>query len=474
MAWIRTFRPPGVFLALPAALLPAFLLLACAPGGRQATPPLNVLLYVVDTLRADQLRCYGGKRPISPRLDALARESVLFENAVASSPWTRPSIVSLFSGLTPRRHGVHERLDRLPAELAILPSLLQRNGYRTAAFVSSAVITAHFGFDRGFDVFRQEVKEAIEAKRPTSSWIDEQAFDWLARRDRGRPFFLYLHALDPHMPYTPPEPWRRRFAPRVDRAAGSVEHVVALRDGRLSPTAREAEDLLALYDAEVAANDEAFGHLADRLRAAGLWDSTLVIFVSDHGEEFFDHGGWEHGATLYQELLHVPLIVKLPRGKAAGRRIAETVRQIDVLPTVLDLLGTAAPPELEGRSLLPLLAEPAATAAVSRRPAPAFSSLDLDGRRMESILLGRWKLIRTATHDRLPVGSELYDLAADPAERTNRAAAEPAVAAALGALLRQADREARRPAPLGQAPPDPEIERQLRALGYGVRASPGG
>jgi len=459
-------RPPGAFLIL-LVVLPALLLPACRHSDLPSRPAArpNVVLYLVDTLRADRLGCYGGPRPISPRLDAFAREGVLFENATAASAWTSPSVVSLWTGLTPLRHGVHERLDRLPPGLATLPGILHGEGYQTAAFVSSSVITAQFGFDRGFDVFRQEVKEAIEATRPTSAWVNEQAFDWLSRRDRDRPFFLYLHALDPHMPYSPPEPYRQRFAPQVDPAAGSVAHVVALRDGQIHPRPHEADDLLALYDAEIAANDEAFGRLLDQLRSAGLWDSTLVVFVSDHGEEFFDHAGWEHGASLYQELLHVPLVIRDPTRRGAGRRIAETVRQIDVLPTILDRLGTAAPREIDGRSLLPLLG---GTAQRSRAPA-AVSSLDLDGRRMESIILGRWKLIRTISNGRLPAGSELYDLANDPLERTNRATTDRGVAAGLGGLLQRAERDGGRATAADQVPLDSELDRELRALGYGSR-----
>ncbi len=247
--------------------------------------------------------------------------------------------------------------------------------------------------------------------------------------------------------------------------AGSVAHVVALRDGQIRPRPHEADDLLALYDAEIAANDEAFGRLLDQLRSAGLWDSTLVIFVSDHGEEFFDHAGWEHGATLYQELLHVPLIIKDARGRGAGRRITQTVRQVDVLPTVLDLLGRAALRDLDGRSLLPLLSG----SPPRSRPPAAFASLDLDGRRMESIILGRWKLIRTISNGRLPAGSELYDLANDPLERTNRATTDRGVAAGLGGLLERAEHDRGRSTAPGQVPLDSELEKELRALGYGSR-----
>lgn len=430
--------------------------LACRPAAER---PPDVIVYLVDTLRADHLGCYGYPRPTSPRIDGFAAEGILFEGAVAQSAWTRPSVTSLLTGLEPHSHGVQERLDGLPESFDTLPEILRREGYQTAAFVSSAVVTAKFGFGQGFDTFEQRVKETIEPERPTSAWVNEEALRWLEQRDPERPFFLFLHTLDPHMPYQPPEPFRRRLAPDADPRAGLLEQVVALRDGLRPSTAHDREEISALYDAEIAGNDAAFGRLIEELRARGLYDSLLLVFVSDHGEELLDHGGWEHGATLYQELVHVPLILKLPRGTGAGRRIGETVRQIDVLPTILEVLGSGAPPDLQGRSLLPLLQAP------SGRPPAAFSSLDVDGRRIESIVLGRRKLIRTLAHDRRPLGDELYDLAADPGERRSLAAADPATVRGMSWLIERRMRTGAPPeAP--QVPLDPELEKELRALGY--------
>ncbi|HYU34387.1 MAG TPA: sulfatase [Thermoanaerobaculia bacterium] len=429
---------------------------ACRPAaGRRP----DVIVYLVDTLRADHLGCYGYPRGTSPRIDAFAAESVLFEHAVAQSAWTRPAVTSLLTGLEPHTHGVQQRLDALPASFDTLPEILHREGYQTAAFVSSAVITAKFGFGQGFDVFRQRTKETIEPERTTSEWVNEEALRWLEQRDPDRPFFLFLHTLDPHMPYRPPEPFRRRLAPDADPRAGLLEHVVALRDGLQPTSARDREEIPALYDAEIAGNDAAFGRLIAGLRARGLSEPLLLVFVSDHGEELFDHGGWEHGSTLYQELVHVPLLLKLPWGAGAGRRIGETVRQVDVLPTILDVLGDQIPQGLQGRSLLPLLQAP------SRRPPAAFSSLDLDGRRIESAVLGNRKLIHTLAHDRRPAGMELYDLAADPGERRNLAAAEPSTVQGLAWLI---ERRARAGAPpdASRVTLDRELEEQLRALGY--------
>jgi arylsulfatase A-like enzyme len=438
---------------LPPVLLLSLASLAC--GGVPAARP-NVILYLVDTLRADHLGCYGSSRGTSPHLDAFAGESALFEAATAQSSWTRPAVTSIFTGLYPRTHGVQQRLQKVPLALELLPELLRRDGYQTAGFVSSAVVTAQFGFGQGFDLLDQREKERIEPTRPTSEWVYEQAAGWLSRRDPRRPFFLFLHVLDPHMPYTPPEPFRRRLAAGVDPGAGSKERVVALRDGTMPSSPADRAELAALYDAEIAAQDAAFGRLIRRLRELNLYDRVLLIFVADHGEEFLDHGGWEHGATLYQEQLHVPFLLKHPEGLGAGRRIAALVRQVDVLPTILDTLGSEAPPGIEGRSLVPLLRGAGVSAL------PAFASLDLDGRRIESVELGGRKLIQTLAHDRLPEQTELFDLAADPAERHDLADEDPVATRRLLALLERP----RRAPEIEQVPLDPELERQLRALGY--------
>jgi choline-sulfatase len=427
--------------------------LACA---RAPTSRPNVIVYLVDTLRADHLGCYGAVTGASPHIDAFAAENALFAAAVAQSAWTRPAVTSLLTGLDPRRHGVEQRLHKVPEALDMLPEALQREGYQTAAFVTSAVVTAQFGFGQGFDLFRQRGKESIEPTRPTSEWVHEQAVRWLGRRDRDRPFFLFLHSLDPHMPYTPPEPFRRRLAAHADPRAGAKDRVVALRDGALPASPGDEDELGALYDAEIAANDAAFGRLIASLRELDLYDDLLLVFVSDHGEEFLDHGGWEHGATLYQEQLHIPFLLRAPAGLGAGRVVTTAVRQVDLAPTVLDILGKQIPAGMDGRSLVPLLR------GASPPPVPAFASLDLDGRRIESVALDDRKLILTLAHDRLRPGLELYSLAADPAEGRNLAAEDPAAVRRLLPLLRRA-----KVAPeVEQVPLDAELERELRALGY--------
>ncbi|MCP4660174.1 MAG: sulfatase, partial [bacterium] len=315
--------------AAPAA--PSIAAAAAAPPRRP-----HVIIYLVDTLRADHLGCYGYRKPISPRIDAFAADAVLFEQAMAQSSWTRTAVASLFTGRVPTAHGVRGRRDALAPDAVTLAEILSDAGYDTAAFVTNGNVGAACGLAQGFATFELLGERDTKALHSLSDEVNGAVFSWLDRGPRReRPFFLYLHTMDPHAPYAPPEVAARRFAanvrqPELDaetvaaleatrqptsrrwgsRASqarlGSVTWMQALDAGRLSVDRSMTEDLTALYDAEIFFNDHHFGALLDRLRATGLYESSVVIFLSDHGEEFFDHRGWGHGRTLYQEQLRVP------------------------------------------------------------------------------------------------------------------------------------------------------------------------
>ncbi len=381
----------------------------------------NLILYVVDTLRADHLGAYGYDRPVSPRLDAFAAESVLFERGLAQSSWTLPSMASVFSGLEPQSHGANGKRDRLASTLPTLPKLLKEAGFATGAVVANGYVSPTFGFAEGFDefVFLSDVETRAAV-------LHERAGGWLDSIPDGAPFFLWLHAIDPHTSYDPPDEERRRFAAQVsDSGIGSRDRVNALLRAAEAPTPDLISDLVALYDAEIASTDRQFGHFVDQLKARGLYESSLIVFVSDHGEEFFDHGSWLHGHSLYGELLNVPLILRLPGGAGAGRRVAAAVQHVDLLPTLLDYYRLEPPDALHGRSLLPLVAADAETG-------PVFTAL---ATRLSSVVLNRWKLIerpgRPGSFSR-----ELFDLDRDPAERDNLAERRPIVAGYLASLIR--------------------------------------
>jgi choline-sulfatase len=249
---------------------------SAAAAGEPAPPAAgaraNIVIYLVDALRADRLGVYGQPLPLSPRLDGFAARATVYEQAWAQSSWTRPVVASLFTGLQPEVHGVNGRLDRLGGGMATLAERLGRAGYATAAVVANPNASATFGLDRGFDEF-----VLMPADRRRSSDVHAEAVRWLDSHDGSRPFLLYVHTVDPHLPYDPPDRQRARFAPSVARRdLGSTEVVGTLLARDLVDEARWAGDLLALYDAEVASNDESFGALLDELDRRGLSEGTTA------------------------------------------------------------------------------------------------------------------------------------------------------------------------------------------------------
>ncbi len=454
---LRIYSPSvaGARRAAPAAAGPAG-----APRHGRDRP--NVLVYLIDTLRADHLGCYGYPRETSPRIDRFAAEAIVFTAAEAQTSWTRPAVASLFTGLNPQVHGTNDRRDGLPPDVAVMAEAFRGLGYATAAVSTNRNVSRNFGFDRGFDTF-VSLKEQTDTREihQLSDRVNEEALAWLDSRPADAPFFLYLHTTDPHAPYEPRSPYRERFAGAAEGLAASPRETLdALQEGRLEPTPELREALIGLYDAEIAFNDASFGELLDELARRELVDSTLIVLLSDHGEEFNDHGRWSHGRTLFQEQLRVPLIVRLPGGVAGGRRIDEPARQIDLLPTLLDYLGAAAPPGVQGRSLRQWLAGGRAPAS---EPVPSFALLDLDRQGLHSVRIRDRKLL----HHQNPSGQavfQLYDLERDPAETRNLVYEEGVWASYLLSLLEST--RLWRPLAAPQVELDAELRATLRALGY--------
>ncbi|HEV8578435.1 MAG TPA: sulfatase [Thermoanaerobaculia bacterium] len=451
---IAALRPAEETLgqAAPATVAPA----AFHPPA-PARRPRNVIIYLVDALRADHLGCYGYRLPVSPRLDGFAREATLFRHAVAQAPWTRPSVVTVLTGLQPPTHGVQHRRQALSAEAVTLAERLRDHGYRTAGFVTNGNVARSFGLGQGFEIYR-----LLPGNHNAATDVNDRVAGWLDGWDGKAPFFFYLHTVEPHAPYDPPARFRQRFAAGMrDESLTRMRVLKQLHAGALRPTPGMRRDLLALYDAEVAANDAAFGDLIDLLVRRGLWEETMIVFLSDHGEEFLDHGGWEHGRSLHTEMLDIPLVVRIP-GMGTGRVVERQAQHVDIVPTVLEALGLPVAAAAEGRSLLAAIAGGAA--GHEDEEEVALSWVDEFSVRAAAVSTPAWRLIAT----RQPHAHRaLYDRRTDPAERRDLSSGGVVRSGYLATWLRAADR----PRAGTLRPTDSRIDRELRqrlqALGYG-------
>jgi arylsulfatase A-like enzyme len=417
----------------------------------------NVLIYIIDTLRADHLGCYGYPVATSPNIDRLAADATVFDRVVAQSSWTRPSVVSVFTGLSPMVHGVNDRDDALAAEALTLAEVLGRAGYETGGIITNSNLS-RVGLDQGFSSYENMPEGKHDAIHVLSDRLHDKAVTWLDRRDRTKPFLLYLHATDPHAPYTPPQQFIEQIGGVVGNPkAGLIDNVRQLRRGVCEQSV--LDDLIALYDAEIAYNDHHFWRLIAELKQRGLYESTLIILVSDHGEEFFDHGWWKHGKTLYEEQLAVPLIVRYPNGVGAGTRVDQIAQHIDIYPTVLETAGIEVPEALSGRSLTPSRSNAQAA------PVEAVAYLNLDSILAESLTTDEGKLI-LHHNDNLVLGRRLHDLATDRKEQSNLWSQRPILTGYLLSALRAYKLAHQERFSSERVALDEEIEERLKALGY--------
>jgi len=442
---------------------------ATSSSARGTAPrPPNVVVYLIDALRADHLGAYGYKRPTSPRIDAFAREALVFDNAIANSAWTRSAVASLFTGLFPRSHGVLGRDDALPPDATTLAGLLRNAGYTTAAVATNGNISPGFGFDVGFDFWSQLPEQQTDAIHQYSDVANGSAFDWLENHRGDEPFFLYVHTTDPHEPYTPPNPYRERFAKPtrhgLERPLFERADVAIAADPTLTFEQINA-DLIDLYDAEIAFNDAQFGAFIDRLHGLDLYDETLIVFLADHGEALLEHGKWGHGTSLYFEQIDIPLMIKLPAagrgGALAGERRGALSQQVDVLPTILGAAGVDVPAHVQGRSLLPVMARPGAEVHDV-----IVAELDIDGRNMDSLQTPDLKVIRYMPAVYHGLDTELFDREADPMEHHDLSLARPVTIGYLLSLVRREILSHVRLLAAARGTPDEEILERLRALGY--------
>jgi choline-sulfatase len=413
-----------------------------SPGGKiardsQGIPPLrrmNLVFVTIDTLRADHLGCYGYSKAETPNLDALARQGSLFESAVAQTPLTAPSHASMFTGTYPTVHKVRDTGGFVlqPSNLT-LAKILAQQGWDTAAFVGAWVMKKQFGFNQGFAVYDDDMPKldpnrlaGVHPERRAGEVVD-RAIGWLHSQS-GKPYFLWVHVFDPHLPYDPPSPFREKFKDRP-------------------------------YDGEVAYADQQLGRLFEAIAKKSPRENTLVVVLSDHGESLSEHGEYTHGVFLYDSTLRIAFMMAGP-GVPAGLRVKQQARTVDLLPTLLDLMGGKAPQRVQGASLVPAFAGREVPTVYSYMET-LFPKINMGWAELRGVRTNRWKYIRAPK-------PELYDLTQDPAETTNVIGSHPAEVRELEAKLKatagvKGDQNSEK---VETAALDQRTLEQLKSLGY--------
>jgi arylsulfatase A-like enzyme len=436
----------------------------------------NVILISIDTLRADHLGCYGYQRETSPSVDSLVSDSALFLNTYASSPWTLPSHVSLLTSLNGVNHQVYYHDEKMHPSLITLADILRKNEFFCSAFTGGGFVSPLYGFSKGFDIYYKG--EGGVYYQDSARLVSNIVSQWLDR-NRDKNFFLFIHTYQPHNPYACPPPYKTMFLEEGARwrTLDLIGHLGGKAGIFRKLSEEERENVVGLYDGEIRyTDDRLIKPLLDKLKEMNLYDQTMIIFTSDHGEEFYDHGSWEHGQDLYDESLKVPLVIKFPDSKFNGKKVDSFVRLIDVMPTILEELGIDFSNfSIEGQSLIPLLQN----GEIGDRPFMAdIGSNVLNSHVPQKITMSfnKYKLILNrkfsqqdlnffiASPPSIP-SVELYDLAEDPFERKNIASEKPEIVSRLTKRIGdtyQRSREKKK----AKIEMDEDLKKQLKALGY--------
>jgi choline-sulfatase len=447
-------------------LLPviAGFLASCSPSPK----PDSLVVVIIDTCRADHVGAKRGENEVTPFLDAFADQAASFTHAYSHSPWTLPSLASLFTSKIPMHHGAGGRLGEfrsLPQEAVTLAEVCREAGLRTAAVSNVQFLSPKYGTTQGFDhVDFIEAESNTDARRATGT--TDAALSWLAQNG-DQPFLLVVHYFDPHLVYDPPEPYRSRFAAdgaggKVNRDFGKLSQIQQMRKGNLKLSPADYVWLGGLYDGEISYTDAEFGRFLQGLEETGTASRAVVTVVSDHGEEFNDHGSFEHGHTLYDELLHVPLLIRAPGTATDAARISGIVALKDVAPTLCELIDVPVSAEFTGRSLVPALS------GGSLPPRPILSQGNMWGPEQAALRMGNWKVIVETIpgeqEETVAKRFKLFDLSEDPGEQKNIAEDHPE---RLAAMIEHLDKLLSEGKTEGQAPELSEKERErLRSLGY--------
>jgi choline-sulfatase len=348
----------------------------------------NVVVLLIDTLRASKLQAYYPKTRVkAPAINELASQGALFERAQSPENWTKPSVASVLTSLHPATHKTKEDASKLPRSALMLSEVYKKEGFKTASFIANGYVSNAFGFDQGWDHYTNYIREQ---RNTNASNVFGEAQSWIEKNKDNR-FFVYIQTIDPHVPYDPPDRYLKMYdpAPYHGQVKNRRTHLM-LDEAKKNPkkykfTKRDEERIEALHDGEISYHDEYLGKFLVKLRELGLDENTIIVVTSDHGEEFQEHGSWGHGHSVYQELLHVPLLFRWPGVIPANQRVGPVVSTMDIGPTVLEATGLAIPEAFEGRSLLGFM-----RGDWPPGPYVAFSDF-LDHRRV--IRGGDWKLI---------------------------------------------------------------------------------
>jgi arylsulfatase A-like enzyme len=445
---------------------------ACAPAPPPTLP--NILLIVVDTLRGDRLGVNGNPRGLTPFLDQLGARGTVFANAYAPTSWTCPSVASLFTA----RYASQHRVDRFEASIAdsevTLAEILAGRGYVGGGFSANLRMLEANGYGQGFASWKAYARDESGGSKPRGALLRRQSMTWLQPllQEKRQPLLLYLQYMEPHAPYDPGEPFRSRFVHETAPVSDDVARAKLTNSQPLQPA--EIERLTQLYDGEVAAVDAEIRMLFDELERSGFLRDAVVVVTADHGEEFGEHGVMTHGRTLFNGVMHIPLIIVAP-GYPAGRVVDQPVSLIDVAPTLLELSGLPPAPTFEGRSLVSLMQSALAPPALWARMVDLVQGHDViaeiephgespDMRKHSlAIVRGSRKLLVDPRGD-----TALFDLYSDPGETTPLGAANADLAARMLSALAQRRSELKTRAAESRdvRPIDDATKEQLRGLGY--------
>ena len=396
----------------------------CAFSCRRSKPKPNVVLIVIDTARKDHFSCYGYERKVTPKIDDFAAESVRFDNAQAASPWTLPSMASILTGLYPHKHLAgyaakdektkQEGMTYLNKSAITLTELLFQNNYQTVGWFQNPFVDPGFGLNRGFEIYDYFPGDNLRIR--SADQVIDSAMKWLGEtRDKKKPFFMVLHFFDPHLAYNPPGDFMMSFIYTYKGKMRppfnpSNEEIDKMQKGQLTPSPEDQQFIVGLYNGELAFVDFTIGRFFDFLKLNKLYDRSLIIITADHGEEFWEHNGFEHGHSMYQELLNVPLIIRFPDAENKGMAVKTTVSLTDLAPSIISYLGLESPGQTGGKSFISMPG-----AAVKPIPRPIIAELNRVGDPLQAIYRDQYKLILNSTTGKI----EIFNLQDDPKEKNN-------------------------------------------------------